>query len=173
MDPALCSGDEQADAAAPQDERHLLPARRDVRESRDRMEVFVPRGRLSRADHRVYAFSDSNRVNIHPEKERKGMGRLSKAGSRVLRFLLVEAGIKAAREAAEMKKLYYRVMQRREQARAKVAVTRHLLIRTFIMLRDESDYAEFKLRGTEMRSHARTIHRPTMPDQLIERPASA
>jgi hypothetical protein len=53
-----------------------------------------------------------------------------------------------------------------------VAVARHLLIHAFIMLRDEIDYAEFKLRGAEMRSTAQTIHRPNMPDHLIERPAS-
>jgi len=116
-------------------------------------------------------------VGLEPREyssgERKWMGRISKAGSRVLRFLLVEEGIKATREDVELKKLYYRVMQRREQARAKVAVARHLLIHAFIMLRDEIDYTEFKLRGAEMRSHARTIHRPQVPDQLIERPASA
>ncbi len=128
----------------------------------------------------VARFANSRKVTayvgLEPREsssgERKRMGRISKAGSRVLRFLLVEAGIKAAREDAEMKKLYYRVMQRREQARAKVAVARHLLIHTFIMLRDEIDYQEFKVRGAEMRSDARTIHRPQVPDHLIERPAS-
>jgi transposase len=116
-------------------------------------------------------------VGLEPREfssgERRRMGRISKAGSRVLRFLLVEAGIKATRADTEMKKLYYRVMQRRERARAKVAVARHLLIHAFIMLRDEIDYAEFKLRGAEMRSNARTVHRLPMPDHLIERPASA
>ena len=90
-----------------------------------------------------------------------------------MRFLLVEAGSKATREDAEMKKLYYRVLHRREQARAKVAVARHLLIHAFIMLRDEIAYAECKLRGAERRSAARTMHRPQVPDHLIERPASA
>jgi transposase len=129
----------------------------------------------------VSRFANSRKVTAYvgPEPreyssgERKRMGRISKAGSRVLRCLLVEAGLKATREEIEMKKLYYRVMQRREQARAKVAVARHLLIHAFIMLRDEIDYAEFKLRGAEMRSNARTIHRPAVPDHLIERPASA
>jgi transposase len=115
-------------------------------------------------------------VGLEPREyssgERRRMERISKAGSRVLRFLLVEAGIKATRADTEMKKLYYRVLHRREQARAKVAVARHLLIHAFIMLRDEIDYPEFKLRGAEMRSNARTIHRPNMPDNLIERPAS-
>jgi hypothetical protein len=71
-----------------------------------------------------------------------------------------------------MKKLYYRVMHRREQARAKIAVARHLLIHAFIMLRDEIDYREFKLRGAAMRSAARTVHRPQVPDHLIERLAA-
>ena len=84
----------------------------------------------------------------------------------------MEAGIKAAREDAELKKLYYRVLHRREQARAKVAVARHLLVHAFIMLRDEIDYEEFKVRGAGRRSAARTIHRPQVPDHLIGRPSS-
>jgi hypothetical protein len=63
-------------------------------------------------------------------------------------------------------------MHRREQARAKVTVARHLLIHTFIMLRDEIDDAQFKLRGADMRSTARTVQRPKVPGHLIERPAS-
>ncbi|MDQ3653326.1 MAG: IS110 family transposase [Acidobacteriota bacterium] len=125
-------------------------------------------------------FADSRKVTAyvglepreHSSGERKRMGHISKAGSRVWRCLLVEAGIKATWEDADLKKLYYRVRQRREQARAKVAVARHLLIHTFIMLRDEIDYQEFKVRGAEMRFDARTIHRPQVPDHLIERPAS-
>lgn len=116
-------------------------------------------------------------VGLEPREdssgERKRMGRISKAGSRVLRFLLIEAGIKATWEDADLKKLYYRVLYRREQARAKVAVARHLLVHAFIMLRDEIDYKEFKLRGAGMRSAARTVHRLNMPAHLIERPASA
>ena len=118
--------------------------------------------------HFAYSRKVTAYVGLEPREyssgERKRMGRISKAGSRVLRFLLVEAGIKAVREDAELKKLYYRVLHRREQARAKVAVARHLLIHAFIMLRDEIHYAEFKLRGAEMRSDARTIHRLQMTD---------
>ncbi|MFL6254915.1 MAG: transposase [Pyrinomonadaceae bacterium] len=129
----------------------------------------------------VSRFANSRKVTayvgLEPREyssgERKRMGRISKAGSRVLRFLLVEAGIKATREDADMKQLYYRVMHRREQARAKVAVARHLLIHAFIMLRDGIDYAEFKARGAGRRFAARTIHRPQVPDHLIERPVSA
>lgn len=86
--------------------------------------------------------------------------------------MLVEAGSKATDEDTELRKLYYRVLHRREQARAKVAVARHLLVPAFIMLRDDIDYEEFKARGAEMRSVARSIHRPDVPDHLIERPTS-
>jgi transposase len=128
----------------------------------------------------VERFADSRKVTAyvglepreHTSGERKRMGHISKAGPRVLRFLLVEAGIKATREDADLKRLYYRVMQRREQARAKVAVARHLLVHAFIMLRDEIDYEEFKVRGAGRRSAARTVHRPQVPDHLIGRPAS-
>jgi hypothetical protein len=57
-------------------------------------------------------------------------------------------------------------MRRREQARAKVAVARHVLVYAFIMLRDGIDYEEFKVRGAGRRSAARTIHRPQVPDHL-------
>jgi hypothetical protein len=37
-------------------------------------------------------------------------------------------------------------MQRRDKPRAKVAVARRLLVRAYILLRDEIDYAEFRHR---------------------------
>ena len=100
----------------------------------------------------------------HSSGERKRMGRISKAGSRVLRFLLVEAASKALGEDEGLRSLYCRVLYRRDKARARVAVARHLLVRAYIMLRDRVDYAEFKARGAAMRSDARTIHRPQVPE---------
>jgi transposase len=79
--------------------------------------------------------------------EKQRMGRISKHGSRLLRFLLVEAANSCVRSDEELRKLYHRLMHRRDLARAKVAVARHLLIRAFIMLRDEIDYSEFLRRG--------------------------
>jgi transposase len=103
--------------------------------------------------------------------DKQRFGGISKAGSRLLRFLLVEAGNSAAASDAELKKLYQRISQRRGRACAKVAVARHVLIHAYIMLRDEIDYAEFRRRGVTARS-ARSVHRPNLPDRLIERPAS-
>ena len=84
--------------------------------------------------------------------QRRRIGAISKQGSRWLRFFLVEAGQVAARRDADLASLYQRVSRRGGHAKAKVAVGRRLLVRAFIMLRDEIDYAEFQRRGVAARS---------------------
>ena len=91
--------------------------------------------------------------------ERRRMGSISKAGSKLLRFLLNEAGQTAARRDPELKRFYQRLRQRRDKPKAKVAVARKLLVRSFIMLRDQIDYAEFVRRGVAARV-AREAHSP-------------
>jgi transposase len=85
----------------------------------------------------------------HSSAERKAYGGISKAGSRLLRYLLVEAGQTAVKGDEQMGSFYRQVSKRRGLAKAKVAVARKLLVRTFIMLRDEIDYAEFLRRGKQ------------------------
>ncbi len=75
-------------------------------------------------------------------------GSISKAGSAVLRHLLGQAMHVAARYDGELKAFYKRLVNRRSKSIAKVATTRKLLVRLFIMLRDEIDYQEFKRRGS-------------------------
>lgn len=84
--------------------------------------------------------------------ERRRIGSISKQGSRLLRFLLVEAGQIAMRQDQDLARVYHRVLVRRGHAKAKVAIARRLLVRAFIMLRDEIDYAEFQRRGVAARS---------------------
>jgi transposase len=91
----------------------------------------------------------------HSSAETKRYGAISKAGSRLLRFLLGEAAQVAVRRDDELCAFYKRLVQRRGKAKAVVAVARKLLVRCFIMLRDEIDYSEFLRRGVEARS-ART-----------------
>jgi transposase len=79
---------------------------------------------------------------------KRRFGSISKAGSSVLRHLLGQAMHVAARYDPELKAFYKRLATRRSKSIAKVAATRKLLIRLFIMLRDEIDYAEFKRRGS-------------------------
>jgi hypothetical protein len=90
--------------------------------------------------------------------ERKRYGSISKAGSRLLRFFLGEAAYKAIRSDTQLHGFYYRLLNKKETSRTIVSVTRKLLVRSFIMLRDKIDYNEFKARGVEARS-ARTVHR--------------
>jgi len=84
--------------------------------------------------------------------ERNRMGAISKQGSRWLRFYLVEAGQIAIRKDADLARVYKRICLRGGHAKAKVAIGRRLLVRAFIMLRDEIDYDEFLRRGVAARS---------------------
>jgi transposase len=87
---------------------------------------------------------------------------ISKAGSRMLRYLLVEAVHTAVRYDEDLKRFYQRVAERRGRPKAKVAAARKLLIRAYIMLRDEIDYAEFRRRAVAARL-ARRGQGPTCP----------
>lgn len=81
--------------------------------------------------------------------ERQRLGSISKQGSRLVRFLLVEAAHTAARHDPDLKRFYYRVLERRDRPRAKVAVARRLLVRAYVLLRDQIDYQEFRKRSVK------------------------
>ena len=83
--------------------------------------------------------------------EKKRYLGISKAGSRVLRFLLVEAAQGACKGDPELKRFYLRLLHRHGKPKAKVAVARKLLIRSYILLRDHIDYAEFGRRAVAAR----------------------
>ena len=91
--------------------------------------------------------------------ERKHFLGVSKAGSRVLRYLLVEAAHTAVKKDDDLKRFYQRLAARRGRPKAKTAAARKLLIRSYIMLRDEIDYAEFRRRAVAARL-ARQSSRP-------------
>jgi len=75
----------------------------------------------------------------------------SEGGNALLRYLLGQAGQAAIKRDADLKRLYYAVLHRRGRSRAKVAVARKLLVRLYIMLRDEVDYRTFLDRAPAMR----------------------
>ncbi len=107
----------------------------------------------------VSRFANSRKVTAYAgldplersSAERQRFLQISKGGSRVLRFLLVEEAHTALRKDAELKRFYQRLAERHGRPKAKVAVSRKLLIRTYIMLRDEIDYAEFQRRAVAAR----------------------
>jgi transposase len=91
-------------------------------------------------------------VGLIPQEESSGgrqrFGHLTKQGNRLLRFLLVEAAQTASRLDPGLRRTYRRLAFRKGAASAKVAVARKLVIRLYIMLRDQIDYAEFCRRGS-------------------------
>ena len=70
------------------------------------------------------------------------LGKISKQGSSFLRFLLVEAGQKAARLDPQLKRFYRRLAGRKNRSIAKVAVARKLATRLYLMLREDWTYAQ-------------------------------
>jgi transposase len=83
----------------------------------------------------------------HSSGEKRRYEKISKAGNRLLRFLLGEAAHMAARSDEELKQFFRRLKTRCGMSKAITARARKLLIRCFIMLGDEIDYTEFRRRG--------------------------
>jgi transposase len=77
--------------------------------------------------------------------EKKRIGKISKKGSRLLRFLLGQAA--NTTKDKRLREFYRKISRRRGKAQAKVACARKLLINCYIMLREGIDYEEFSRRG--------------------------
>ncbi len=75
------------------------------------------------------------------------LGRITKQGSPLLRFALGQAAAHAARMDPDLTRTYGALVHRRGRPKAKVAVARKLLVRLFIMLRDQIDSDVFCRRG--------------------------
>jgi transposase len=74
---------------------------------------------------------------------RQRLGKLTKQGNAMLRFLWCEAAIHAVRRDAVLGRFYRRKLQQKGLGKARVAVARKLGIRLWILLRDQIDYEEF------------------------------
>ena len=111
---------------------------------------LVPVSRFANS-RKVTAYAGLDPLERSSAERQRFLG-ISKGGSRVLRFLLVEAAHTALRKDADLKRFYQRLAERHGRPKAKVAVSRKLLIRAYIMLRDEIDYAEFQRRAVAARS---------------------
>lgn len=73
---------------------------------------------------------------------RQRLGHISKQGSSLMRFLLVEAGQTAVRGDEQLRRAYRRLSAKKSRAVAKVMVARRLAVRLYRMLRHEWTYAE-------------------------------
>jgi hypothetical protein len=75
----------------------------------------------------------------------------------MLRWLLVEAGQKAARSDPALRQDYQRLKFRRGHAVAKVAIARKLAVRRYWMLRSGADYARLVRRSEERIMVGKTV----------------
>lgn len=75
---------------------------------------------------------------------RQRLGHISKEGSAFLRWALVEAATVAVRHDAEIKQTYWRLVERRGKAVAKVAIARKLLTHLYWMLRRRCEGQELR-----------------------------
>lgn len=81
------------------------------------------------------------------------LGHISKQGSSFLRWALVEAAGIAVRHDAEMKRAYWRLVERRGKPIAKIAMARKLLTRLYWLLRRRSE-------GRVLRQRSRVAEEP-------------
>jgi transposase len=104
----------------------------------------------------------------HSSGEHRRLGAITKQGNSFMRFLLVQAGMSAARGDAELGRVYKRLAQSKHHGVAKVAIARKLVLRLYWMLRTNRRYPEVvRMRGSSSHSVAEV-----MADRLSEPPAS-
>jgi transposase len=81
---------------------------------------------------------------------RRRLGHITKQGSSLLRFLLVEAAQVTVRSAPEWRSQYFRMVMRRGRKTAKVAMARRLAIHLYWMWREDYDiFADTDCRFTD------------------------
>jgi len=107
--------------------------------------VLGPVARFPTSKHVVSYIGLAPSVDASADKYR--LGHVTKQGNALLRYVLGQAGQVASRTDPDLRRLYSTVMHRHGRAKAKVATARKLLVRLYIMVRDQIDYDEFRRRG--------------------------
>lgn len=103
-------------------------------------------GRFAKAKRLVSYFGIASRVSQSAERERHG--HITKEGSRMVRWLLVQAAVVRIRllKGSERRN-YLGVVTRRGKQIARIAVARKLVGIMFHLMKEEIDYKEFVRRG--------------------------
>ena len=83
----------------------------------------------------------------HSSGKRQRLGKMSKQGNSLLRYLWTEAVMHAVAKDPELKRFYRRKLIQKGMGKARIAAARKLGIRLWIMMRDQIDYEEFCRRG--------------------------
>jgi transposase len=91
-------------------------------------------------------------LGLIPAEESSGgkrrLGHISKQGSTLLRWLLVEAAVHAQRHDASWHRQYLRLSMTKHHGVAKVAIAHKLAVRLYWMLRSGDDYSKVMERGS-------------------------
>jgi transposase len=82
--------------------------------------------------------------------DRRRLGHITKQGSSMLRFLLVEAAQVTVRSLPEWRRRYFHLMTRRGRKIAKVAMARRLAVWLYWMLRQRWDYEQWVKFGSHV-----------------------
>lgn len=80
--------------------------------------------------------------------EKRRLGKITKQGNRLVRWLLVEAASIAQRKDASWHRQYVRLSMARHHGVAKVAIAHKLAVRLYWMLRSGQDYRQIVERGS-------------------------
>src|SRR5215475_8088206 len=110
--------------------------------------VLGPVARFHDSKHVVSYVGLAPALNASADKYH--LGPITKQGSTLLRFALGQAAAHAGRMDADLRRTYFTLVHRRGRPKANVAIARKLLVRLFIMLRDQIDYDEFRRRGRRL-----------------------
>jgi len=78
--------------------------------------------------------------SVHSSGGRTYHGRITKQGSPLLRWILVEAAVAASRQEGDLRERFRRVAQRKGPKTARVALARHLLTIVYHVLADGTPY---------------------------------
>jgi transposase len=111
--------------------------------------ILGPIARFPDSKHVVSYVGLAPAVAASADKQR--LGKITKQGSALLRWVLGQAAPLAARADEDLRRRYFSVLHRRGRPKARVALARKLLVRLYVMLRDHIDYAEFRRRGRSPR----------------------
>jgi transposase len=94
----------------------------------------------------------SSYLGLIPEEEssadKRRLGSITKQGNTLLRWLLVEAAIKAQHYDPDWHRIYLRLSINKHHGVAKVAIAHKLAVRLYWMLRSGQNYEQVKERGS-------------------------
>ena len=102
---------------------------------------------------------------------RRRLGHITKQGSSMLRFLLVEAAQVTARSLPQWRSTYLHLMMRRGRKTAKVALARRLAVRLYSMMRQGWDYQQWNKFGSHVGQPGHRHGVQSNIEKLIGRPA--